>query len=249
MKKIGLLGGMAWPSTVDYYRAICQGASAFHRARGAAEPVPVPWITIESVNMAETRALRGVRGGEASWSAFDAVLRGVLERLEAAGCEVAAMASNTPHARLHAIREAVSIPIISILDESAKAAAGAGARKALVLGTSVTMEGTHYAEALAARGVEAVGSFSPEEIAAMQVLIDAEYHDGATAKGRAELLKVCARHAGDREQTVILLACTELPLAFPDHADDPVFEAEGFRFVNTAAAHVRGILEHALDGI
>ena len=63
MRKIGLLGGMAWPSTIDYYRAICTGANAHFRARGHAMPLPVPPVTIESVNIAETRALRGGRRG------------------------------------------------------------------------------------------------------------------------------------------------------------------------------------------
>ena len=139
MKKIGLLGGMAWPSTIDYYRAICEGATAYHRARGADVPVPVPWITIESVNMAETRALRGREGGEASWQDFDAAIAGVLQRLEAAGCDLVAMASNTPHARLHAVRDAVSVPIISILDQTAKAAAATGSMNALVLGTAICL--------------------------------------------------------------------------------------------------------------
>ena len=54
------------------------------------------------------------------------------------------MASNTPHARLHAVRDAVSVPVISILDATAKAAAGTGATKALVLGTAFP----HLIEAL-----------------------------------------------------------------------------------------------------
>ncbi len=246
MKKIGLLGGMAWPSTIDYYRAICTGANAHFRERGHGLPLPVPRITIDSINIAETRALRGCEGDEASWAAFDAMLRGVFMRLKVADCEIAAMASNTPHARLHAIRDDVDIPIISILDETAKAAANAGAARALVLGTSVTMQGGHYPAALAAQGVEALPRPGEAEIEGMQRLIDTDFHEGATEMGCRVLLDTCARLGGGASDTVVLLACTELPLAFADHADDPVFEAEGFKFVNTAAAHVRGILAASL---
>lgn len=246
MRKIGLLGGMAWPSTVDYYRALCTGANAHFRALGHPPPLPVPPITIESVNIAETRALRGTGGDEASWAAYDALLRGVFARLEAAGCEVAAMASNTPHARLHAIRDGIGIPVISILDETARATAALGAERALVLGTAVTMRGGHYPAALRAHGVEPVPRLPDAEIDAMQRLIDTEFHAGATAAGRAALLDACARHGGREPGTAVLLACTELPLAFPDHLDDPVFEEEGVTCLNTAAIHVRAILAASL---
>jgi len=242
MRKLGLLGGMAWPSTIDYYRAICSGVNARFLAEGHTPPLPAPPMIIESVNIAETRALRGVEGDDASWVGFDAVLLGVFDRLSAAGCDVVAMASNTPHARLRAIRDRITVPVISILDETAAATVESGKSRALVLGTSVTMRGAHYPAALAALNIEAYAHLPDPEIDGMQRLIDTEFYGGATAAGRAALLDTCARHAGDARDTAILLACTELPLAFPDHLDDVVFKAEGFTFVNTAAAHIRGIL-------
>ena len=156
------------------------------------------------------------------------------------------MASNTPHARLHAIRADIGVPVVSILDEAAKAAAGMGAKRALVLGTSVTMRGGHYPAALRAHGLDPLPRPPEDEIEAMQRLIDTEFDAGATPAGRAALLEACARLGGAEPGTAVLLACTELPLAFPDHLDDPTFEAQGFAFVNTAAAHVRAILEAAL---
>lgn len=247
MKKIGLLGGMAWPSTIEYYRAICAGANARFRAAGHGLPLPQPWITIESVNMAETRALRGSHGDEASWKAYDDVLRGVMHRLEAAGCDVLAMASNTPHARLHPFRDDLSAPVISILDETAEAASRAGMKRALVLGTSVTMQGEHYPEVLSAHGIDALPRRTETEIEAMQTLIDSDFHEGATAQGKQVLLEFCRKSVEAPAETAVLLACTELPLAWPEHADDPVFEADGFTFVNTGAAHVTAILDAALE--
>ena len=127
MKKIGILGGVGWPSTIDYYRGICEGANRHFAAQGATSPLPVPPITIESVTQSRTRALRGKPGDEASWAAFDAVFREALLTLEHAGCDFGIIASNTPHARLHAIREGVSMPILSIFDATADATASTGA--------------------------------------------------------------------------------------------------------------------------
>lgn len=244
MKKIGILGGVGWASTVDYYRAIAKGSGAFFAAQGAVSPLPVPPITIESVTQAHTRSLRGTPGDETSWAAFDAVFRDAMLTLEAAGCDFALMASNTPHTRLHAIRQGVSIPIISILDEAAKATATTGAASALVLGTAVTMQAADYAKALAAHSITANNRLPDPEISEMQAMIDEDFYSGGSDQARERLLAFCRRHASP--DTAILLACTELPLAFPDHLDDISFQAEGFLFVNPSAAHVAAALDLAL---
>lgn len=245
MKKIGILGGVGWASTVDYYRAIAKGSGAFFAAQGAISPLPVPPMTIESVTQSHTRSLRGTPGDEASWAEFDAVFRRAMLTLEAAGCDFALMASNTPHARLHSIRRGVNIPIISILDEAAKATTATGANTALVLGTAVTMQATNYTDALAAQGITANQRLADSEIAEMQAMIDEDFYSGGSDKARDRLLTFCKRHA--TPGTAILLACTELPLAFPDHLDDISFQAEGFLFVNPSAAHVAAALDLALS--
>lgn len=245
MKKIGILGGVGWASTIDYYRAICEGTGRFFADRGAGSPLPVPPITIESVVQAQTRSLRGRPGNEASWAAFDAVFREAMLTLERAGCDFALIASNTPHARLHAIREGVMMPIISIFGAAAKATAETGATQALVLGTAVTMQARNYANVLAEHSVSANDPLPEAEIAEMQAMIDEDFYGGASATAQDRLLRFCTQHA--KPGSAILLACTELPLAFPDHTDDVSFEAGGFLFVNPSAAHVAAALDLALE--
>ena len=245
MKKIGIIGGLAWPSTADYYRLICAGANAHFRARGHPMPLPVPPITIESVNIAETRKLRGRPDGT-GWEAFDAVFRETFRRLERAGCDFGLIASNTPHARLDAIRQGLDLPILSIIEESTRETARLGATRALVLGTAVTMRSTLYPDRLRGLGIEPNPLLPEAEIEAMQRLIDDEFYQGATAAGTARLLETCHAHVPDPANTAILLACTELPLAFPAHADDASFQAEGFRCVNTSVAHAKAALAAAL---
>ncbi len=245
MKKIGILGGVGWASTIDYYRGICAGASRHFEARGATSPLPVPPITIESVVQARTRALRGTPGNEDSWAGFDAVFRDALLTLQSAGCDFAIIASNTPHARLHAITRGVSMPVLSIFDATATQAKETGRKTALVLGTSVTMQATQYANALAGVGIIANARLPDTQIAEMQAMIDQDFYGGARAGARDRLLAFCTAHAQPGD--AILLACTELPLAFPDHIDDPVFETDGYLFVNPSAAHVRAALRLSLE--
>jgi aspartate racemase len=245
MKKIGIVGGLAWPSTADYYRLICSGANAHFRALGHPMPLPTPPIVIESVNIAETRKLRGNPDGT-GWERFDTVFRETFRRLQTAGCDFGIIASNTPHARLDAIRQGLDLPILGIIEETARQTARIGATRALVLGTAVTMRGDQYPQHLREQGIEPNPRLPEAQIEAMQRLIDNEFYEGATEAGTRQLLEVCRQHVPAPANTAILLACTELPLAFPAHAYDASFEAAGFRFINTSVVHARAALAEAL---
>lgn len=248
MKKIGIVGGVAWQSTVEYYRLICEWANAHHRALGTEPPLPTPPMSIESLVMHETRGLRAQPSDDdAAWAAYDATFRDALLRLERMGCSVALIANNTCHTRFEPITRGVAMPVISILDASATAAAAAGAKRALVLGTSVTMRSDAYTWALVARNVDTLPRLSEESIDSVQDLIDTEFARGGTKRGRAALIELCEQHVETPQETAVLLACTELPLAFPEHADNPVFESDGYLFVNTVAAHARAAFEAAID--
>lgn len=246
MKTIGLIGGLAWPSTVEYYRMLCRRTAAYFEARGASAPLPTPHMVIESVNIAATRRLRGQEGDEASWAAYDEFFRALFRRLAAAGAAFGAMASNTPHMRLHAIRQGLDFPIVSILEATAEATRARGARRALVLGTPVTMASDAYARALAARGIEALPRPAPARIAALEHVIDVDLYQGRVGESRAFLLDL-AREAGATPDDAVLLACTELPLAFPGREEDAAFASDGLSFVNTTAAHVEAILAATLS--
>ena len=172
--------------------------------------------------------------------------RNALLRLERAGCDFGIIANNTSHTRLHSIRAGLKLPVVSILEETANAAKASGATRALVLGTDVTMRSDDYADVLRDRGITPNTRLPDDTIKRLQLLIDEEFDQGATALGRRKLLEVCGAHVTDRESTAILLACTELPLAFPTHGDLAIFTSDGFRFINTTAAHVQAALQIAL---
>jgi len=136
------------------------------------------------------------------------------------------------------------MPILSIYDTTAKATAASGCGTALVLGTRVTMQSPNYTRALAEVGVTANDTLPDGDIDEMQAMIDEDFHGGASPQARDRLLRFCAGHAVPG--TAVLLACTELPLAFPDHIDDPVFEADGYLFINCSAAHIAAAVDRAV---
>lgn len=247
MKKIGIIGGVAWQSTVEYYRLLCTWSNAHYRDLEPEGPARTPQIVIESLVMRETRSLRGISGDEDSWAAYDSVIRHALLRLEVAGCDFAIMANNTFHMRLEQISRGVGIEVLSIIDAVADTTAATGLERALVLGTGVTMRSDAYAQKLKARGIGANSQLDEATIDHMQHQIDHAFHaNPVPPNARRDLLSVCEQFVADPKNTAILLACTELPLAFPDNLEDPVFESDGFTFINTSSAHIRATLTKAI---
>lgn len=247
MKKIGIIGGLAWPSTADYYRLICKRANEYFKANGAELPYATPPMVIESLDISQTRAARGVDGDENSWEAYDCIFRDTFNRLKAAGAEVAFIASNTPHMRLHSIQQGLDVPVISILDTTAKAVATAGGSRGLILGTPVTMNSDVYPMTLGRHGLAALERPSVEDIECLHHLIDVELYQGRVEGTADKLINISQHYVKDPSTDIVCLACTELPLAFPEFTDTAIFESAGLTFVNTIAAHVDAVLKVALN--
>ena len=194
MKKIGMIGGLAWPSTVDYYRGLCAKTNEHHKAKGATPPYPTPHMIIESLNISETRKLRG--------------------------------------------REGLDFPVVSILDATAEAVRAQGGKRALILGTPVTMRSTVYPNTLRQYGIEALLRLDEERIVGLERLIieleqfaDVDLHRGEIADARGQILSLCRESVNDKRNDVVCLACTELPLAFPEYRESACFEIDGMWFV------------------
>ncbi|MGC2247649.1 MAG: aspartate/glutamate racemase family protein [Terriglobales bacterium] len=245
IKKIGIVGGVAWPSTVVYYSELCRRGDELRSAR--ANAALAFEMTIESLDLNRAISYWGRDDDEASWARFDEYHRDALKRLEASGVEVAAMASNTPHHRFDAIVRGIGIPVISIVDASAKAAARLGARAVLILGTPVTMRSAKFREGFAKHGLEARGP-RDERARSMTEDLIRELQAGKTA-GAAERLGKIARESFAAEfpgPPVVCLACTELPLAFVDEKVVAALEDAGVTYINTSAAHIDAVFEFAV---
>ena len=246
MHKIGMVGGLAWPSTADYYRLICTMANRHFAGLGHSDPLPSPPMLIESVDISVTRKLRGNQQDAASWQAFEAYFRDLLLGLERNGAQFAFIASNTPHMRLPGIIKDVNMPVNSILTATAEALEEAGSERVLVLGTPVTMRSTAYSNALKERDLEAFTLTDEAEVHELAGLIDGDLYAGITARTREWISAIGEREQRARGIDTICLACTELPLAFPEHKDEFAFECDGARFLNTTVAHARSVFVQAL---
>jgi aspartate racemase len=246
MKKIGIIGGLAWPSTVEYYSGLCKRTNEHFKARGVPAPYPTPHIIIESLNINETRKLRGRAGDEASWDGYERVFRETFLRLRKAGADIGVIASNTPHMRLNGITKGLDFPVVSILDATAQAVRNLSGERALILGTSVTMGSPAYAVTLEKYGIEALPRLDEKGAYELDRLIDIDLFQGEIEGARERILSLCRELVGDRTKDVVCLACTELPLAFPEHKEVASFKVDNMWFVNTTVVHIEAVLRETL---
>jgi len=248
MKKIGIVGGVAWPSTVDYYSEICRRSEQWHLGRNPQGVPSTPEMSIESLDLNQAVSYLGTDDDEESWSQFDDYHRAALRRLEASGAEFALMASNSPHHRFSEIVRGIGIPVISIFEVVAKECARIGASEVLILGTALTMRSPTFREEYAKYGVEAAGPHN-EATRAMTVGLITELQLGKL-EGAAERLGRIAKisfGAQFTNQPAVCLACTELPLAFQEKKLLATFEHDGVLYINTTAVHINAAFDFAVN--
>jgi aspartate racemase len=148
--------------------------------------------------------------------------------------------------RLKSIIKGLDFSIISILDATAEAVRSLGGKSALILGTAVTMKSTAYAEILCQYGIETFPRLDEKRIMEFERLIDVDLYEKEIPEVREQILNLCREFVNDGKKDIVCLACTELPLAFPEHLDSTHFEVDGIRFVNTTAVHIEAILREVL---
>ncbi|MFE6050001.1 aspartate/glutamate racemase family protein [Kitasatospora sp. NPDC056446] len=226
---IGLLGGMSWPSTVTYYRAVNEGVAA--RLGGSHSARMVVWspdyAEVESRQLAE------------DWHGAGELLAEGARRLAAAGADVLAIACNTMHRVAGAVGAACDLPLIDIVEVTAAATRRRGITRAAVLGTRFTAAGGQFTGALAAHGVEPVLP-APGDQRLIDRLIYEELCLGTTNERSAdEFRRLCERLRGEGVDGIVL-ACTELGLLLP------AAERAAPEVVDTVDAHVAALVTASL---
>ncbi len=248
MKKIGILGGLAWPATAEYYKAICQLSQAYHATRAVSGPSPMPEMSIESVNINYSYQRRGRFGDEASWREYDAYFHAALQRLEANGVDFAIIASNTPHNRYEAITKAVTIPVLSIFQAVADVCIRQGIEQFLLLGTEPTMTAGVCPAFMRTHGIHA---FAPADTKRQAQVVDliSELFTGKSHAGASRLHDIvdAAYAHTDHSKKTVCLACTELPLAFEGHEQNETFDENGVLYLNTAMIHANAAFQYAIN--
>ena len=213
-KRIGILGGMTPESTLTYYQHIVRRYQQRFGDHG------YPEIVIYSVSF--QRFEDWMEAGR--WDEIAAALAEGLRRLHAAGADFAVIATNTMHLLFDRLERDSPLPLLSIVDATARAIERAGLRTVGLLGTRFTMEKPFYVDRLARHGI---GTIVPDVVDRhdVQRVIMTQLARGVLRdESRRRYLEIIDGLVQRGAQGVVL-GCTEIPLLVrPEHARIPLFD-------------------------
>ncbi len=229
MKTLGIVGGIAPASTVDYYQLLI----ASYREQRQDDSYPA--ILINSIDL--TQMLGLVAAGR--WTDLTEYLREAVDRLARAGADFALLASNTPHIVFEELLRVSPLPLLSIVEATCQATEGLGLRTVGLVGIRFTMEGRFYPEVFARRGI-VVRRPPPDDMAYvhekyMSELVLGDFR-AATQEGVLAVIERLQRQGAE----AVILAGTELPLLLRGEG------AASLPLLDTTRIHVRRAVEELL---
>ena len=211
MKRIGLLGGMSWESSAEYYRLVNEAVRDRLGGLHSAD------CLLRSVDFADIEALQ--RSGD--WDEAGRRLADEARALADAGAELVVLCTNTMHKVADAIAGAVDVPFVHIADTTADAVRAAGLRTVGLLATGYTMEQDFYVGRLRdAHGLEVLVPGEADRRIVHDVIYDELCVGVVRDESRDEYRRIMGDLA-DRGAEGILLGCTEIDLLV-GAADAPV---------------------------
>lgn len=232
MKTIGLLGGITCESSLLYYKLVNEMTRAQLGGHHAAKSVMV------SVDFAEIQPLTE-RG---AWDEVLAILLKAAKGIECAGADLLVLCANTAHKLAAEIQREIGIPIVHIVDVTAREIDKAGFKKVGLLGTRFTMVEDFFKGRLREKfGVEALTPGKEDRERVHRVIIDELALGNIQPASRDMVLRVIGELAAQGSQAIIL-GCTELPLLVSqEQCPIPLFD--------TTTIHARAAVDQALGRI
>jgi len=209
-KVIGMLGGMSWESSAEYYRLanelVRERLGGFHSAR----------LVLASVDFATVERLQV----EDRWEEAGQLLAEVAMGLEAAGAEVLLLCTNTMHRVADQVQAAVSVPLLHIVDITALAVRAAGLSAVGLLGTAYTMDQDFYRDRMARNGVRLIVPAPDDRAEVHRVIFEELVLGVARDESRRAYQDIIVRLVDEGAEGVVL-GCTEIELLIRA-ADSPV---------------------------
>ena len=220
---LGILGGMSWHSTAEYYRllntAVAGRLGGHHSAR----------LLLASVDFDDVRRLQL----DGDWDGAGTLLAERAAGLERGGADAVLIATNLMHKVAPAVEDAIGVPLLHIADAVADAARARGVGKLGVIGSGWVMTEDFYSERLGRHGIEVVrpvSGWDDDAATVDRVVFDELTRGEVRAESRDAVVRVLERLAAAGAEGVVL-GCTELDLLL-DEDVSPV------PLVDSTAAHV-----------
>jgi aspartate racemase len=206
MKRIGLIGGMSWESSIVYYELINKKVKAvlrgFHSCKSLMDTVDFDHI----VKLQH----------EDKWEELDEIMVDSAKRLEKAGADIIVLCTNTMHLCSPAIKANISIPFLHIAEATGMEIVSRGIKKVALLGTKFTMEKDFYKEVLINQfGIEVIIPNDAERAQVHQIIYG-ELVQGKIKDESRQVYQTIIQNLEDRGAEGVILGCTEIPLLISD---------------------------------
>jgi len=230
VKTIGMLGGMSWESTLNYYRAVNEGVKqalgGLHSAR----------VVLFSVDFAEIEELQ--HRGE--WEKTAEILIDAARAVERAGADFLIICTNTMHLVAPQVQNAIDIPIVHIADATARALQKSGVRRVGLLGTRFTMEEPFYRGRLEENFSIEVIVPDGEGRRAVHDIIYRELCLGVIKEESRKRFVAVIEELKKQGAEAVILGCTEIALLVRQ-------QDTGIPLYDTTAIHAERAVELALE--
>jgi aspartate racemase len=229
MRLIGLIGGMSWASSAEYYRILNEGVQARLGGQHSAH------VVLYSLDFQAIETLQR----EGRWSEAAVLLGEAAARLQAAGAELLVLCTNTMHKVAPLFEPGLQVPLVHVVDVIGEHVASAGLRRVALLGTRFTMEDGFYSDRLRQGfGLEVMVPDAAERLEIHRVIYEELCHGRLLDASRQRFAAIVRRLAGDGAEGCIL-GCTEIPLLL-DARESPI------RLFDSTRLHAEAALALAL---
>ncbi len=215
MKTIGLIGGLSWESSIEYYRIINQETQkrlgGVHSAR----------CLLYSFDFGEIEALQAA----GDWDGASERVVDAARRLQSAGADCIVICSNTMHLMADAVEAAAALPLIHIADATAAPIMAKGLQRVGLLGTSFTMERDFYRGRMSERFGLDVQIPNAAGRAIVHDIIYEELVRGIIRDESRRRYQTLIEGLADAGAEAVILGCTEIGLLIkPEHSALPTFD-------------------------
>jgi len=228
MRKIGLIGGMSWHSTISYYRRINEQVQRRHGGMASA-PMVIENLNFDDVGRCES---------DDDWAKAGKILTKSARRLERAGVSAIFIAANSMHKTYDEVSDALKIPVIHIADSVGERMKTDGITSASILGTRQVMTEGFYRKRLVGHGI----SLSPpdqNQVKGINRIIYEELMVGKVTRDSERVLKTIITNIAKEDVQAIVLGCTELEMIVTDANVLPIY--------NGARIHAEAAVDWIFD--
>jgi aspartate racemase len=232
MRRLGLIGGTSWHSTIEYYRAINEAVNN-HFGNNTNPP-----LILANQNQAVVHRYQT----EDRWDKIAEMFIAASQQLLAAGAEAIMFCANTPHRIFPEVESAVAIPILHIADATAEAIKTQNIESVGFIGTKFSMEQDFVTGRISEHGIQVLVPEASEEQVELHRIIQQELTFGRIEDNSKRYVLESIAAMQSKGAQGIVLGCTEFPLMFPKGVP-------GMPDFNTTEIHAAAAVKFILSGV